>query len=82
MGSQTSEIIFEVNSQVVFNFNTADNGGAFYFNNSNIKIKGTSKVSFYNNIARQDGGAGYLNSHSIFILEENCNLSFDNNNAF
>ena len=81
LSGQPSEITFEGNSQVIFNFNTANNGGAFYFTNSNIKIKGTSMVSFYNNIARQDGGAGYLNSHSIFILEENCKVSFDNNKA-
>ena len=81
LSSQPSEITFEMNSQVLFNFNIADNGGAFYFSNY-IKIKGTSMVSFYNNIARQDGGAGYLNSHSIFILEENSKISFDNNKAF
>ena len=81
LSGQSSEITFERNSKILFNFNTADNGGAFYFYDY-IKIKGTSMVSFYNNIARQDGGAGYLNSHSIFILEENSKLSFDNNKAF
>ena len=80
--SQLSKIIVEGNSIITFDDNTADNGGALFFSNSNITIKGTSKVSFHNNIARQNGGAGYLNSHSIFILEENSKVFFDNNKAF
>ena len=82
LNGQSSEITFDGNSEVIFDSNIADNGGAFYFTNSNIIIKGTSKVSFYNNIARQDGGAGYLNSYSIFILEENSNVTFANDKAF
>ena len=39
-------------------------------------------ASFYNNKAIRDGGAGYLNSHCMFIFEENAKVIFNNNKAF
>ena len=80
--SQLSEITVEGNSTITFDDNTADNGGAFYFANSNITITETSMVSFYNNRGRQEGGAGYLSSYCIFIIEENAKVTFDDNDAF
>ena len=80
--SQLSELNFQGNSMVIFHDNTADNGGAFYFTNSNITVKETSTVSFYNNKAIRNGGTGYLNYHCVFLLEQNVKVMFDNNKAF
>ena len=79
--SQLSELNFQGNSMAIFHDNTADNGGAFYFTNSNITVKETSMVSFYNNKAIRNGGTGYLNSHCVFLLEQNVKVMFDNNKA-
>ena len=83
LSSQPSEIIFQGNSIAKFDDNAANNGGALYFTTSTITIKESSMVSFHNNKAIRDGGAGYLNSlHCMFILEDNTKLIFDNNMAF
>ena len=79
--SQLSELNFQGNSIATFHDNTADNGGAFYFTNSNITVKETSMVSFYNNKAIRNGGTGYLNSHCLFLLKQNVKVMFDNNKA-
>ena len=81
LSSQLSELNFQGNSIAIFDANTADNGGAFYFTNSNITIKETSTVLFYNNKAVRKGGTGYLNSHCVFLLEQNMKVIFDNNKA-
>ena len=81
LSSQLSELNFQGNSIAIFDENTADNGGAFYFVNSNITVKETSTVSFYNNKAIQNGGTGYLSSHCAFLLEQNVKVIFDNNKA-
>ena len=81
LSSELSELNFLGNSTVTFDENTADNGGAFYFTNSNITVKETSRVSFYNNKAIRNGGTGYLNSHCVLLLEQNVKVIFDNNKA-
>ena len=81
LSSHLSELNFQGNSIAIFNDNTADNGGAFHFTNSNITIKETSTVSFYNNKAVRNGETGYLNSHCVFRLEQNVKVIFDNNKA-
>ena len=39
-------------------------------------------VSIYYNKAIRNGGAGYLNIHCVFILEDNAKVIFNNNKAF
>ena len=82
LSSQLSEITFEGNSTIIFDYNTADNGGVFYFNDSKILFNESSKVSFYNNEARQDGGAGYICSASEVTFGGISAVRFDNNKAF
>ena len=74
-----SEISFEDNSTVLFNGNTADNGGVFYFTNSNIIFKESSVVLFFNNKARQSGGVGYFNFNSQVMFKGTIAITFYNN---
>ena len=81
LSNQFSEITFEGNSIVTFDGNTADNGGTFYITNSTIMFKETSKVSFYNNHARQNYGVGYFSLSTKVIFEGNSIVTFNNNTA-
>ena len=81
LSNQYSEITFEGNSIVTFDGNTADNGGTFYITNSAIMFKETSKVSFYNNQARQNSGVGYFSLSTKVIFEGNSIVTFNNNTA-
>ena len=81
LSNQYSEITFEGNSIVTFDGNTADNGGTFYITNSAIMFKETSKVSFYNNHARQNSGVGYFSLSTKVIFEGNTIVTFNNNTA-
>ena len=81
LSNQYSEITFEGNSIVTFDGNTADNGGTFYITNSTIMFKETSKVSFYNNQARQNSGVGYFSLSTKVIFEGNSIVTFNNNTA-
>ena len=65
-----SRVFFEGNSTTVFTNNTADSGGAIYFDNSFIIFKDTSSAVFDRNTAGIDGGA-------IFCNQGYCNLSFE-----
>ena len=79
--SQPCKIVFEGNSTVSFDHNTADNGGAFYFTNSTLMSRGASKLSFYNNVARQIGGVGYFSLNSKMITEADATVMFESNVA-
>ena len=81
LSSQLSDIVFGGNSIVTFHDNTADKGGAFYFTKSTILFKEESTVSFYTNIARQNGGVGYLSSNSKMTIDGTTKVTFNNNIA-
>ena len=71
-------------STVIFNNNIAlySSGGAFVCsNNSNVAIKGNSKVMFNSNKANQNGGAVHLYNLCQFVFKENSISKFVNNNA-
>jgi len=77
---QQSEFTCKGKSTVAFAYNTADNGGTFYLTKCTIKFKGSSMVSFDNNVARRKGGVGYfINSEVRF--EETATVKFNNNMA-
>ena len=69
------------NSTVVVNGNIADNGGVFYFTNSNIIFKESSVALFHNNMARQSGGVGYFSVNSQVMFEDTTVITFYNNTA-
>ena len=79
-----SNIVIQKYSILNFDNNTAlySAGGAFMCsNNSNVTIKGSSKVLFNNNKANRNGGAIHLYNKSKIIVQENSTASFINNNA-
>ena len=78
---QASEIMIEGNSAVTFDFNTADNGGIFYFTNSTITFNEASMISFFNNKAIQSGGVGYFRINSKVLFEGFTTIRFENNSA-
>ena len=67
---------------VTFKNSEADpNGGGMYVTDfSNIVFKGSTTVTFNNNIARSYGGAVYIRYGTIEFVE-NSKISFDNNSA-
>ena len=69
ISDQFSEITFRGKSTIMFDGNTVDNGGSFYFTNSTITLNDTSVILFYNNKARQNSGVGYFRSNSEGIFE-------------
>ena len=80
LSHQLSDIKIEGNSTILFDGNMADNGGTFYFTNSNITFKDTSMISFKNNSAFY-GGAVFANDHSNITVTGNSVLLFANNEA-
>ena len=77
-----SKVLFEGLTTVRFVNNSALYGGAILANDhSNITLTGNSNISFVNNEATQNGGAGYFYTHCNFIVKENAQLSFTNNKA-
>ena len=66
-----SDIVFNQNSNVTFDGNKAEFGGAAYSSHkSNVVYGGNSLTHFHDNVANKDGGAMYFH---------NCNLTFTNN---
>ena len=80
ISTQLYEITFEGNSCTTFVNNTSDNGGALYFINFIITFKGSSKVSFHNNLARLSGGVGYC-SNGMVLAEDTATVRFYSNMA-
>ena len=79
-----SNVIIQEYSTVNFNNNVAlySSGGAFVCsNNSNVTIKGNSKVIFNSNNAIQNGGAMLSYNICQIIFEDNSTSQFINNNA-
>ena len=70
-----SNTFFEGNSTTVFTNNTADYGGAIYFENSFVTFRDNSSTMFNNNTAGVNGGAISCNDSSY------CNLSFEENST-
>ena len=79
-----SNISFEENSATVFTNNTADYGGAIYFDNSFVTFRDSSSTKFDNNTAGVNGGAISCNNSSYCSLsfEENSTMIFSNNIAY
>ena len=77
-----SNISFSGFTNVSFNDNKAIDGGVlFAYNNSKILFKEYASVAFIKNEARGNGGVGYFNSLCSITLQQNCNVTFENNNA-
>ena len=79
-----SNVIIQEYSTVNFNNNVAlySSGGAFVCsNNSNVTIKGNSKVIFSSNNAIQNGGAMLSYNICQIIFKDNSTSQFINNNA-
>ena len=79
-----SSVIIQEYSTINFNNNVAlySSGGAFVCsNNSNITIRGNSKVIFNSNKAIQNGGAIFSYNICQISLEENSTSQFINNNV-
>ena len=69
-------------ANVSFNNNRAVNGGVFFVNsNSTFSLNGHVSVAFTKNEAKGNGGVGYFSTHCIITLEEDANITFENNNA-
>ena len=81
LSDQSSEITFKGNSRVKFYCNTACNGGAFYSTNSNITFKEVSKILFFKNKAKKNGGVAYFNLNCNAIFEGIAVVEFNNNMA-
>ena len=79
--NQTSEVTFEGSSKVIFDGNTADNGGVLYFTNSSITFKGSSLLLFYNNKARESGAVGCFYYNSQMRFKGTITVRFENNVA-
>ena len=81
--SQKTNIIFSGHSLVTFINNTAEQGGAVAFSNSNVTIEEYSTVAFKNNIAvdYSNGGAFVCFNNSIITIRGNSNITFNNNKA-
>ena len=67
-----SFVLFEGNSTTVFTNNTADSGGAIYFDNGFIIFKDTSYAVFDHNTVDRSGGAIFCNRGYGY-----CYLSFE-----
>ena len=77
-----SKVLFEGLTTARFENNSALYGGTILaYDHFNITITGNSNISFVNNEATQNGGAGYFNANCHFIVKENAQLSFTNNKA-
>ena len=77
-----SKVLFEGLTTARFENNSALYGGAILANDHfNITLTGNSNISFANNEATQNGGAGYFYAKCNFIVKENARLSFTNNKA-
>ena len=69
-------------TNVTFISNRATYGGAMSANKkSSTTFRGHVIVTFFNNTAIKDGGAGYFNSHCIVVLNDDVNVTFEENNA-
>ena len=80
--SQTANVIFSGHSLVTFINNTAEQGGAVVFSNSNVIIKEYSTVIFNSNIAEySNGGAFVCFNNSIVTIRDHSNITFNNNKA-
>ena len=80
-GRKKSVITIEGNSQVAFDGNTDDSGGALYLTNSIVIFKEASEVSFHINVANRYGGAGYFTLDSEVVFEGFTNVKFHKNTA-
>ena len=74
-------IMFSGFTNVSFNDNKAIDGGVFANNKSKITFEGHVSVTFIKNEARGNGGVGYFKDHCGVTLKQNCNVTFENNNA-
>ena len=76
-----SAVVFGENSDVTFNYNSAEYaGGAIFSNHSDILFNQNSKVSFSNNSAYAGGAVFSMNNCSISV-KGNSNVVFSNNTA-
>ena len=71
--TDNSIITAEQNSVVIFTNNSAENGEAVFASASTLLVSQYSNVTFAKNIARQNGGAIYLN--------DQINASFNNSST-
>ena len=80
--SQKTNVMFSGHSFVTFINNTAEQGGAIVFSESNVTIEGYSTVAFNSNIAMYSNGGAFLcfNS-SIITIMGNSDVIFDSNKA-
>ena len=74
-----STAIYEGNSIVIFNNNSAIHGGALYIKDSDVTFKGSSAVTLDNNIADY-GGAVYIKDSNV-TFEGNSTVALNNNNS-
>ena len=76
-----SNILFQENSEVTFNYNEAHNGGAMYSYKSNVVFQGNAVVTFNGNKATQGGGVLYSFTYCDVVFKENSMVNFFHNNA-
>ena len=79
---QSTTVLFSGHSLVTFINNTAEQGGAVVFSDSNVTTEQYSKVTFSRNIAEySNGGAFICFNNSIVTIRGNSNITFNNNKA-
>ena len=77
-----SDGIFSEFTKVSFHDSTASFGTAISANDHcNIRLMGNSSLLIVNNEAMQNGGGGYLNYSSSFIMQENTSITVMGNKA-
>ena len=75
----SSRVTFKGSSEVTFKNNQYNGGGALHVHvQCEVVFRGNTTVKFHDNIGIYDSGAMYIN-HSFVLLEEQCNVSFNNN---
>ena len=79
--STDTTISSKSNTHVKFNNNAATRGGAIYFIDNFISFEEFSTTMFSNNIAKDYGGALTAEDKSEIIFNNNCTVTFANNNA-
>ena len=77
-----SNITFEENSTVTFNYNIVFSyGGVVHINFSEVTFKGNCTVIFHNNLGGS-GGIMYIIDHLNNTFQGNCTVIFDDNKAY
>ena len=76
-----SNILFDQDSKITFEDNSATNGTIYSEVNSNVTFKGNCNITFNSNSATEYGEALYSSDNSHFKFTENCTVKFINHSA-